>query len=72
MPSHSCLDPYDPYAQAEVLVVFERTHASVRLISVVDPSDNDILADLEDVERQALVSEIMASDHSLRQNATPV
>ena len=70
MPSHACIDPYDPYAQAEVVVAFERTQASIRLLSVVDPSDNDILADLEDIERQALVSEILASGHFQPQDAT--
>ncbi|WP_375463240.1 hypothetical protein [uncultured Methylobacterium sp.] len=59
MPSHFCIDPHDPYAQAEVLVEFETTAGGVRLISARDAADDDILSDLEDVQRHALESEIL-------------
>ena len=59
MPSHYCLDPHDQYAQAEVLVEFEKDATAVRLISVLDASDDDILSDLEDIQRRALESEII-------------
>ena len=58
MPSHACIDPNDHYAQTEVLVVFEAVPGGVRLISVRDAADEDILSDLEDVQRRALESEI--------------
>ena len=58
MPKHLCVDPHDPYAQREVLVVFEREDAGIRLISVTDASGQDILPDLEEVQRQDLRREI--------------
>lgn len=59
MPSHACIDPHDPYAQAEVLVEFETIAGGIRLISARDAADDDILSDLEDVQRHALESEIL-------------
>ncbi len=54
MPSHACIDPHDQYAQAEVLVAFETTAGVVRLVSAHDASDDDILPDLDDIQRRAL------------------
>lgn len=59
MPSHFCIDPHDPYAEAEVLVEFMTVAGEIRLISARDAADDDILADLEDVQRHALESEIL-------------
>jgi hypothetical protein len=59
MPTHRCIDPHDPFAQAEVLVDFEVMASGVRLISVRDASDSDTLSDLDEVHRQALESEIL-------------
>ena len=59
MPSHACIDPNDPYAQAEVLVAFKMIAGVVRLVSAHDATDADILPDLEDIQRRALVSEIL-------------
>ncbi|KQT56138.1 hypothetical protein ASG52_24385 [Methylobacterium sp. Leaf456] len=59
MPRHACIDPQDQYAQAEVLVTFETRTAGVRLVSAHDASDNDILPELEDLQRRALESEIL-------------
>lgn len=56
---HTCIDPNDPYAQAEVLVRFEMTAGVVRLVSAHDATDNDILPHLEDVQRRALRAEIL-------------
>ncbi|NEU13775.1 hypothetical protein G3T14_16785 [Methylobacterium sp. BTF04] len=63
MPHHVCIDPNDQYAQAEVTVEFETTTGVVRLLSVHGASDDDILPDLDDVQRRALESEIL-EDHS--------
>lgn len=59
MPSHACIDPQDQYAQAEVLVAFETTSGGVRLVSALDASDEDILPELEDLQRLTLESEIL-------------
>ncbi|GJE58061.1 hypothetical protein [Methylobacterium trifolii] len=59
MPIHFCIDPHDQYAQAEVSVEFEQTADAIRLISARDASQDDILPDLEDVQRRALESEII-------------
>lgn len=59
MPHHACIDPHDQYAQAEVLVEFEALAGAVRLIAARDASDDDILPDLEEVQRRALESEIL-------------
>ncbi|MCJ2094305.1 hypothetical protein MKK67_17660 [Methylobacterium sp. J-072] len=59
MPSHACIDPHDQYAQEEVLVVFETTAGVVKLISAHDAWDDDILPELEAVQRQALEREIL-------------
>jgi hypothetical protein len=59
MPSHACIDPQDQYAQAEVLLAFETTDHGVRLVSAHDASDDDILPELEDLQRRALESEIL-------------
>lgn len=60
MPTHACIDPNDQYAQEEVLVEFEIIADGIVLISARDPSDDDILADLEDVQLEALKREILA------------
>jgi hypothetical protein len=59
LPSHACIDPSDPYAQEEILVMFETMAGVVRLVSAHDASNGDILPTLEDVERRALESEIL-------------
>ncbi len=59
MPRHACIDPQDQYAQAEVLVTFETMPDGVRLVSAHDASDDDILPELEDLQRRALESEIL-------------
>ncbi|WP_051439842.1 hypothetical protein [Methylobacterium sp. 10] len=59
MPSHTCIDPQDQYAQAEVLVTFETVADGVRLVSAHNASDDDILPGLEDLQRRALASEIL-------------
>lgn len=59
MPHHACIDPNDQYAQAEAMVEFETMAGVVRLISVRDALDEDILPDLEEVQRQALEREIL-------------
>lgn len=59
MPSHACINPQDQYAQAEVLVAFEAMDDGIRLVSVHDASNDDILPDLEEPQRQALESEIL-------------
>jgi hypothetical protein len=59
MPRHACIDPQDQYAQAEVLVTFETIADVVRLVSAHDAFDDDILPGLEDLQRQALESEII-------------
>jgi hypothetical protein len=67
MPHHACIDPQDQYGEAEVLVEFETLAGVVRLISVRDASNEDILPDLDDVQRQALRSEILDDfRHGLR------
>ena len=58
MPHHACIDPQDPYGQAEAMVEFATVAGVVRLIAVHNAGDEDILPDLEDVERQALAREI--------------
>jgi len=59
MPSHACIDPNDQYAQTEVLVEFETMAGAVKLIAAHDAWNDDILPDLEDVQRRALESEIL-------------
>jgi hypothetical protein len=59
MPSHACIDPYDPYAQAEVLVDFEVMASGVRLIAVRDAWDHDTLPELDEPQRKALETEIL-------------
>ena len=59
MPRHACIDPQDQYAQAEVLVTFETRAAGVLLVSAHDATDDDILPELEDLQRRALESEIL-------------
>ena len=58
MPEHLCLDPHDPYAQRQVLVAFEISASGIRLISAVDGDGEDILADLEEVQRRDLAREV--------------
>lgn len=59
MPNHACIDPNDQYAQEEVLVEFEIIADGIVLISARDASDDDILADLEDEQLEALKREIL-------------
>ncbi|GJE15711.1 hypothetical protein [Methylobacterium marchantiae] len=60
MANHLCLDPHDPYAQAEVLVVFEGTLPEIRLLSAIDQEGDDILPDLVEQQRRDLIQEIAA------------
>ncbi|WP_019904250.1 hypothetical protein [Methylobacterium sp. 77] len=60
MANHYCLDPFDSYAQDEVLVIFEGTYPHIRLLSVIDKNKNDILSALVDEQRHDLVREIAA------------
>ena len=60
MPTHACIDPNDQYAQEEVLVEFEIIADGIVLISARDASDDDILADLENGQLEALMREILA------------
>ena len=60
MPRHYCVDPQDPYAQQEVLVEFAGGPSDIRLVSAKDASRDDILGDLEYVQRQDLIREIAA------------
>ena len=41
MASHFCLDPHDPYAQSEALVMFEGEFPAIRLVSVIDKDGDD-------------------------------
>jgi hypothetical protein len=59
MPLHACIDPHDQYAQVEAMVAFETKGGVIRLLSVRDAWGEDILADLEDVQRQAPEREIL-------------
>ncbi|CAA2145116.1 MULTISPECIES: hypothetical protein [Methylobacterium] len=59
MASHFCLDPHDPYAQAEALVVFEGEFPAIRLVSVIDKDGDDILSDLVEEQMRDLIREIM-------------
>ncbi|MGH1575022.1 hypothetical protein ACRAWG_35735 [Methylobacterium sp. P31] len=58
MPKHLCLHPYDPYAQQEVLVEFVLAKSGILLVSAVDAASEDILPDLEDMQRADLLREI--------------
>lgn len=60
MPNHACIDPNDQYAQEEVLVEFEIIANRIVLISAHDASNDDILADLEDGQLEALRREVLA------------
>lgn len=64
MPEHLCLDPQDSYAQRQVLVAFEVTTSGVWLISAIDAEGEDILADLEEVQRRDLAREIALAHES--------
>lgn len=58
MASHFCLDPHDPYAQAEALVTFEGEFPAIRLLSVIDRDGDDILSDLIEQQKLDLIREI--------------
>lgn len=60
MANHYCLDPLDPYAQAEVLVIFDGIHPDIRLLSVIDKDEDDILSALVEEQRRDLIREIGA------------
>ncbi|WP_019903084.1 hypothetical protein [Methylobacterium sp. 77] len=60
MANHYCLDPFDPYTQSEVLVVFDGSYPALRLLSVIDKDEADILAELVDEQRRDLIREIGA------------
>lgn len=66
MMSHHCLDPHDPYAQAEVLVTFEGLFPDIRLVSAIDGEGDDILSDLIDEQKRDLIEEIAASYREAR------
>lgn len=66
MLSHQCLDPHDPYAQAEVLVTFEGVFPDIRLVSAIDREGEDILSDLIDEQKRDLIEEIFAFHHEAR------
>ena len=65
MPKHLCIDPHDPYAQNEVMVEFERDGSSLRLVAVIDDRDGDILADLDDAQRNDLRRELADADRTV-------
>ena len=71
MPRHACIDPQDRYAQAEVLVTFETRADGVRLVAAHDASDDDILPELEDLQRRALESEILDDYRQPRGSGLP-
>ncbi|WP_027171432.1 hypothetical protein [Methylobacterium sp. 10] len=60
MSNHLCLDPNDPYAQSEVLVFFEGRYPDIRLLSVIDGNDDEILSDLVHEQQRDLIREIAA------------
>ncbi|GJE15721.1 hypothetical protein [Methylobacterium marchantiae] len=60
MANHFCLDPNDPYAQTEVLVIFEGSYPDIRLVSVIDRHEEEILSDLVDEQQRDLIREIAA------------
>ncbi|MCC0807167.1 hypothetical protein FPV16_13155 [Methylobacterium sp. W2] len=60
MSNHFCLDPNDPYAQSEVLVFFEGRYPDIRLLSVIDGNDDEILSDLVHEQQRDLIREIAA------------
>lgn len=69
MMSHHCLDPHDPYAQAEVLVTFEGVFPDIRLLSAIDREGDDILSDLIDEQKRDLIDEIAAFYYEARSAA---
>nr|WP_210348588.1 hypothetical protein [Methylobacterium sp. SD274] len=54
------MDPNDPYAQSEVLVFFEGQYPDIRLLSVIDRNDDEILSDLVHEQQRDLIREIAA------------
>nr|WP_210322833.1 hypothetical protein [Methylobacterium bullatum] len=54
------MDPNDPYAQSEVLVFFEGRYPDIRLLSVIDGNDDEILSDLVIEQQRDLIREIAA------------
>jgi hypothetical protein len=58
MPQHSCIDPQDPYAQLEVLIVFECGPFGIHLVSALDEWNVDVLPDLVEEQRRDLQCEI--------------
>jgi hypothetical protein len=58
--NHFCLDPNDPYAQTEVLVIFEGSYPDIRLLSVIDGNKDEILSDLVIEQQRDLIREIAA------------
>ena len=69
MPKHYCLDPYDPFAEREVLVTFERQSDDVRLLAVIDADADDILANLSDIQRDDLRRELAEAGWPLARKA---
>ncbi|WP_461225651.1 hypothetical protein [Methylobacterium sp. CM6247] len=60
MASHYCLDPNDAFSHSEVLVVFEGAYPNIRLLSVTDQHEHDILPDLMVEQRRDLMREVAA------------
>ncbi|MCJ2136976.1 hypothetical protein MKK69_23490 [Methylobacterium sp. J-026] len=65
MPTHLCIDPTDQYSDAQVLVTFKGDGSDVSLISVINAAHDDILPDLEEIQRQDLRDEITAAVHRI-------
>ncbi len=65
MPTHYCIDPTDQYSEAQVLVTFQGEGSDVSLISVIDAAHDDILPDLEEIQRRDLHDEITEAAHRI-------
>ncbi|GJD38071.1 MULTISPECIES: hypothetical protein [Methylobacterium] len=71
MPCHPCIDSQDQYVRPKSLVTFETAADGVWLVSAHDASDNDILPELEDLQRRALASEILEDYRHARGSGPP-
>lgn len=71
MPKHLCIDPHDPYAQDEVQVEFERIGTDCQLITVIDHLGEDILAHLDEAQRDDLRRELVDTDCGLSDPNSP-
>ncbi|MCJ2136737.1 hypothetical protein MKK69_22255 [Methylobacterium sp. J-026] len=58
MPAHYCIDPLDPYAEAQVLVIYSDGRPLPVVTSVRDRQGHDLLPDLSDACVRILELEI--------------